>query len=157
MFNDERQLEGQVLHLVLPANQADVNFCKTLVTIAALGYPTPTVLGWEKEYHNDSECPYYIDRIMSMALISFSGMMAGGSHLGKITETLKYLNTLDSSNDSDLVMLLDAYDIWLQLPSAILLSRYARLNKAADDLRAQQMGAAGNNHVQSIIFGAGKR
>lgn len=84
-------------------------------------------------------------------------MMAGGSHLGKITETLKYLSTFNSSNDADLVMLLDAYDIWLQLPPAVLLSRYARLNRAVDELRAQQMGPAGNNHVQTIIFGAGKR
>lgn len=38
------------LHVLIPANNPDVNLCKTLLTSNALGYPDPTLLAWGETY-----------------------------------------------------------------------------------------------------------
>jgi len=38
------------LHVLIPANNPDVNLCKTLLTSNALGYPDPTILAWQETY-----------------------------------------------------------------------------------------------------------
>ena len=38
------------LHVLIPANNPDVNLCKTLLTSNALGYPDPTILAWQEKY-----------------------------------------------------------------------------------------------------------
>lgn len=38
------------LHILMPANNADVNLCKTLLTGNALGYPDPIILAWGEEH-----------------------------------------------------------------------------------------------------------
>lgn len=82
------------------------------------------------------------------------------SHLFKISETLAYLNRLPSTADNDLVLLLDAYDIWLQLPPEVLIQRYHNaIDKGNARLRLE--GTYGAHHggaqvKQSIIFGPDK-
>jgi hypothetical protein len=36
--------------VLIPANNPDVNLCKTLLTSNALGYPDPTILAWQEKY-----------------------------------------------------------------------------------------------------------
>jgi hypothetical protein len=126
------------LHLLLPATASNVNFCKLLLSAAVTGYPNPILLGWEGYgQYNGSE-----------------------SHLFKISETLTYLNRLPESADEDLVLILDAYDIWLQLPPAVLIERYyVALEKGNSRLKAE--GIYGVEHggaeiKQSILFGPDK-
>jgi hypothetical protein len=38
------------LHVLIPANNPDVNLCKTLLTSNALGYPDPVILAWQEKY-----------------------------------------------------------------------------------------------------------
>lgn len=38
------------LHVLMPANNGDVNLCKTLLTGNALGYPDPIILAWGEEH-----------------------------------------------------------------------------------------------------------
>ena len=125
-------------HLLLPATGSNVDLCKLLLSAAITGYPNPILLGWEGHgQHNDSE-----------------------SHLFKISETLAYLNSLPPSADNDLVLVLDAYDIWLQLRPDVLIRRYhATVEKANARLRRE--GIHGITHggakvKQSIIFGPDK-
>jgi hypothetical protein len=125
-------------HLLLPATASNVNFCKLLLSAAVTGYPSPILLGWEGYgQYNGSE-----------------------SHLFKITETLAYLDRLPPSADDDLVLILDAYDIWLQLPPDVLIERYhVAIEKGNARLKSE--GLHGVNHggaeiKQSILFGPDK-
>lgn len=126
------------LQIVLPANNPDVNLCKTLATITALGYSTPSIVGWQQTFNH-------------------SEMMSEGSHLGKITNTLNYLEALEPQNDTDLVLVMDAYDIWFQLPPSILIERYERLVQEGTARAAQRVGSDAAGLKQTIIFAAGKR
>lgn len=42
-------------------------------------------------------------------LISSGGLLGWGTHVGKITGVLEYLESLDSSKDNELVLMMDAY------------------------------------------------
>lgn len=86
--------------------------------------------------------------------------MAGGSHLAKIFRVLAYLETLLSSQDDDLVLMIDAYDIWFQLRVDVLIDRFHSMNTAANERLAQRLRRSllESEHIeQNIIFGAGKR
>ncbi|KAL7804734.1 hypothetical protein V8C44DRAFT_254472 [Trichoderma aethiopicum] len=136
--NDER------LHVLLPATRSNIHLCKALLTMAILGYPNPTIVAWEDQDHAD-------------------GLLGGGSHFAKITRTLDYLNNPERRKqdgfDDELVLMLDAYDIWFQLPPDVLLSRYRAVLEDDNTRVAHRMGRAysleGIN--SQVIFGAGKR
>ncbi|KAK3190791.1 hypothetical protein K4F52_003107 [Lecanicillium sp. MT-2017a] len=97
--------------------------------MAILNYPTPHIVAWHDD--DDSE-----------------GLLGGGSHFAKITRTLDYINDPERREqpgfDDELVFMLDAYDIWFQLPMEQLLSRYEGI-------------VAEENDRVSVIFGGGKR
>ncbi len=46
------------LHVLIPANNPDVNLCKTLLTANALGYPDPTLLAWGEAYDTGEDAWY---------------------------------------------------------------------------------------------------
>ncbi|KAM0719923.1 hypothetical protein Q7P37_004058 [Cladosporium fusiforme] len=130
--------ENPQFHLLLPATASNPNLCKLLLSGAVTGYPNPVLLGWEGYgQYNGSE-----------------------SHLFKITETLAYLDTLPASSDHDLVLVLDAYDVWLQLRPEVLISRYfTAIDKA--NARLKKEGILDADHggakiKQSILFGPDK-
>lgn len=129
------EVHDEKLHLLLPATQGNVDLCKTLLSAKILGYPTPGLLAWGESYDSPTQ-------------------MAGGSHLAKIFRVLDYLNGLPPSQDSKLVMMLDAYDIWFQLHPDVLINRFQSINDQAD---ARNLKYFGFNVKQKIIFGAGKR
>ena len=128
------------LHLLLPATGGDVDLCKTLLTANVLGYPTPGLLAWNETYSHPNQ-------------------MAGGSHLAKVFRVLDYLEALKPSQDSDLVLMVDAYDIWFQLRPDIMIERFHAINKVADERNSRRMGSAipVKEFEQKVIFGAGKR
>ncbi|RFU78459.1 hypothetical protein TARUN_3706 [Trichoderma arundinaceum] len=132
------------IHILLPATRSNVNLCKTLLTMTILGYPNPTIIAWEDE-----------DKA--------SGLLGGGSHFAKITRTLDYINDPQRRNqtgfDDELVMMLDAYDIWFQLPIDVLLSRYNTILEEESARVAHRMGRAYDIEGihPKVIFGAGKR
>lgn len=109
-----------------------------------LGYPTPTLIAWGQE-GKEAEAGW---------------VMEGGSHMAKISATLAHLNRLDPSQDNDLVIMIDAYDVWFQLPKSVLMERYHMINQHANKRIIHQIGSSATqkeNVSQSIIFGAGKR
>lgn len=125
-------------HFLLPATASNVNFCKLLLSAAVTGYPNPILLGWQGHgQYNGSE-----------------------SHLFKISETLAYLDDLPPSSDNDLVLVLDAYDIWLQLRPDVLIKRYyTAIEKANNRLKEEGIHSAeygGAKVQQSILFGPDK-
>ncbi|EGP83201.1 uncharacterized protein MYCGRDRAFT_111397 [Zymoseptoria tritici IPO323] len=128
------------LHLLLPASNGAVDLCKTFLTGAILGYPTPTLIAWNQTFNDDR-------------------LLGGGSHVAKVYGVLKFFEGMNSSTENDLVMMMDAYDIWFQLRPEVLISRYHSVNQRANERLKQRLGNAYDkeNIRQRIIFGAGKR
>ena len=116
----EYSITNAQIHLLVPANQADANLCKNVLSSTILGYPSSTVLNWGTYYEWDNS--------------------ATGSHVAKLTKVNDYLSALPALNDDDLVILVDGYDIWFQLPLQIMLDRYFAINDRANERIAQQLG-----------------
>ncbi|KAH8738345.1 hypothetical protein BGZ61DRAFT_526326 [Ilyonectria robusta] len=132
--------------VVIPADSPNPNLCKLITSAIALGYPSPVVVNWEETSYK-AEGGFW------------------GPYLGKISGTLEYLdrvtlpdaNTGDKLDDDDLVLIVDAYDVWFQLPPNMLLHRYHESNKRANARLAAQWGSAGMPMKQTIVVSAQKR
>ncbi|KAI9712173.1 MAG: hypothetical protein M1828_001734 [Chrysothrix sp. TS-e1954] len=133
-------IKSTQVHLLVPANNPDVNLCKTLLGAYLLDYPTPTILAWGDTYESPAE-------------------LGGGSHIAKISRVLDYLNALSVDQDLDLVLMVDAYDVWFQLRLETLLNRFNRLLRQSNERLQKRLGSAYDlkNLRQSILFAAGKR
>jgi hypothetical protein len=137
---DSSSNRNNTLHLLIPATRQDKHLCKTLLTAAVLGYPSPVILGWgsKKKY-----AEWLID---------------DGTHLAKISQTLQYLENLSPDHDNDLVLMVDGYDIWFQFGPQVLIERYHHINANANALLRKRLGQAYEVATkQSVVFGAGKR
>lgn len=136
------------MHLLIPASSPSPHLCKLLLTASTLSYPNPHLLAWQETFDK-------------------SGMMGGGSHIAKITRTLEYLEKLGSDSDDELVLMIDGYNIWFQLPVEVLVSRYYDILSETDirlEQRYTQRGwlAARDQELHGelssrIVFAAGKR
>lgn len=132
------------MHILLPATKSNVNFCKTLLTMAIMGYPTPEIVAWGDDDHSD-------------------GLVGGGSHYAKITRVLEYINeperTARPEFEDELIFMLDSYDIWFQLPIHTLIDRYDTMVEEENERVAHRMGRAYDNEdIRSeVVFGGGKR
>lgn len=60
-------------------------------------------------------------------------------HLAKVSTILNYLHILEkTASQDDLILILDGYDIWLQLRPEVLLKRYFKVIEATD-ARSQEL------------------
>ncbi|RSL81940.1 hypothetical protein CDV31_016984 [Fusarium ambrosium] len=131
--------------IVLPVDDSSHDLCKVVSSIVALGYPAPVIVNWKRDFHTDTE-----------------GI--GPSQLGKITGTLDFLEWAtgqdapdqDRLGDDDLVLMLDAHDIWMQLPPSVLLYRYFSSNQRANKRLMDKYGFDKNVIEQTIVFSAQK-
>lgn len=126
------------LHLLLPATNSNLDFCKFLLSSTITGYPDPILIGWGGHgAYNGKE-----------------------SHLFKVSEGLAYLNSVPPEQDDDLVLMLDAYDIWMLLRPEVIISRYNEIIKEqATWLEKQGILGKLNGDVaieNTLIFGADK-
>ncbi|KAH0421243.1 hypothetical protein CcaCcLH18_13546 [Colletotrichum camelliae] len=104
------------LHLFMSADGPSINLCKVVHSAVALGYPMPTVLNWNGEFNRPDW--------------HFSG-----SHIAKLESLLVALDRLVEGSpdaDNDIALLVDAYDIWFQLPPSALLERFHKANLESD-------------------------
>ncbi|KAM0706420.1 hypothetical protein Q7P35_005746 [Cladosporium inversicolor] len=137
------------LIVILPAQSPSFNLCKVVASAIALGYPAPVIVNWAPEQEADT--------------INESTR----SHLSKISGVLDFLEWVTSDDahgaskldEDDLVLMLDAYDVWLQLPPDVLLRRYFAANQRADDALAVKHGHLAEDDMprQTIIASAQKR
>ncbi|TDZ37968.1 hypothetical protein CTRI78_v010995 [Colletotrichum trifolii] len=111
------------LRLFMPADGPHINLCKTIMSTVALGYPMPTILNWNGEFNRPD-------------------WHFAGSHVAKLESLLAVIDTIydteDNVNENDLILLVDAYDIWFQLPPSVLVERFHTLNRNADVRVAEQ-------------------
>lgn len=127
--------------MVIPANGPDPNLCKTLLTAGILKYPAPVIVNWNETFDNEA-------------------LIHGGSHLAKISGLAAYLDSMDPSQDEDLVMMVDGYDIWFQLRPQVVLDRYFAINARANKRILDDLGAEVVQRYtikQEIVFSSQKR
>lgn len=136
-------------HLLVPASQKNPNLCKTLFSAFVLSYPSPTLVNYGKVFDESK------------------GNI--GSHTAKIRGVSEFLNDDKKVNDNDLVLIVDGYDVWFQLPPEVLIERYhSVMNEANERLRARYgmilkdpAGKSDDNqmvqkYTQKILFAADK-
>ncbi len=78
--------------------------------------------------------------------------------MDKIGGALDYLSSLNETHDADLIMIVDGFDVWYQLPPQIMIDRYHEVNLKAE-ARSQDMNddLIEERFPQTIIIAAQKR
>jgi hypothetical protein len=125
------------LHLLIVATSSGLDLCRLLLSASVLSYPPPVLIDWagQGEYN------------------------AAETHLAKVAGPLRYLESLSPIQDTDIVLLLDGFDVTFQLGPEVLLKRYFEETAAANDRLVAQYG---KKHVRkhkiynSILFGPDK-
>ncbi|KAL8784787.1 MAG: hypothetical protein Q9213_003767 [Squamulea squamosa] len=135
-------------HLLIPATEPNSNFCKTLLSTFVLAYPPPTLINYGKKFHGDN--------------------WDKGSHAGKIRGVYDYLSNEQKVKDEDMVLIVDGYDVWFQLPPVIMIKRYQQLINEANNRLRRRYGTElktakgegrsemGPKYTQKLVFGADK-
>lgn len=136
-------------HLLIPASQTNGKFCKTLLSSFVLSYPSPTLINYGKVFDGSNH--------------------EEGAHTGKIRGIFDFLNNEKNVKDDDLVLIIDGYDVWFQLPPKIVIERYhLAVGEANERLRGrygtilhknpQKSGGTEtvSKYTQKVIFGADK-
>lgn len=121
--------------------------CKTVFSALALGYPSPVIINWGVNHQDISHWRL-------------------GKALPKIPGLLHYLDSvmhpnathLEKLEEEDIVIMIDARDVWFQLPAEVLLSRYHEINKRANERLLRQWTGSGPMPMkQTIVVGAQKK
>lgn len=127
------------MHVLIIADAPSVGFCKTMMSAAILGYPTPTVVNWARDLPDwmkieKPETPFS----------TAEGVNA-------------YLAKLDTSHDDDVAVVLEGESI-LQLRASTLVERFFSVNRRANQRITKDWGkyAARNGIRQEVLFGAQK-
>ncbi|KAF7546568.1 hypothetical protein G7046_g9266 [Stylonectria norvegica] len=135
------------LVLLIEANVPNTNLCKFIASALLLGYPSPIIINWNRVF--DSSTDWF-----------------GGHHLTKIVGVTEYLDLItrdstderDRLNDDDIVLLLDAFDVWFQLGPDVLLQRYHQaIREGNSRLTAQWPGVGVPPMVQTIFWSTQKK
>lgn len=106
------------MRIFMPADAPGLNLCKVIMSAVALGYPLPTLLNWGGEF-NRPEWHF------------------SGSHIAKLESLSAVIEELldnggDDAHEDDIALMIDAYDLWFQLPPSVLIQRFEQLNAEAD-------------------------
>ncbi|KAF2740716.1 hypothetical protein EJ04DRAFT_507739 [Polyplosphaeria fusca] len=120
------------LHLLVTATSSDLNLCRLLLSAAVLQYPPPVLIDWEGE----------------------NEFNAAETHLAKIHGPLRYLESLPESQNDDLVLIVDGFDVLFQVGPDVMLRRYfAEVGASNARLASQYRGFDVHNN---ILFGPDK-
>lgn len=125
-------------HFLIPASNDNLNFCINLVSSVVTRY-APMVLGWNATGIFD----------------------ARESHLAKMHAINRYFDTLPPDEDDGLVLIVDGYDIIMQLPAEVMIERYFDVAYKADEVLAKKFGltvdeARAQGIRQTIFWGPDK-
>ena len=137
---------GSSFHLIIPASEANANLCKTVLSAFILNYPAPTLVNYGKNFTADS--------------------WDKGAHTGKIRGIHDFFMNAKHVADQDLVLIVDGYDVWFQLPPGVLLERYNSITRSANKRLRKQYGVSTYQEdgqkeqdcmfSQSVVFAADK-
>ncbi|ATY63180.1 hypothetical protein A9K55_008440 [Cordyceps militaris] len=121
-------------HYLVPASSPNIKLCYNVVSAAVNRYPAPLLLGWKGEGEMD----------------------AAETHLAKLRAIQIYLQDLGPEEDDDLVLIVDGYDIILQLPVEIMIERYFTIQRDSDAHLAERfqmpVGELHEKGLRNTIF-----
>lgn len=135
-------------HLIIPASESNPELCKTLLSSFILSYPSPTLINYGKVFEG--------------------ARWDKGSHAGKIRGVYDFLNNKKEVKNDDLVLIVDGYDTWFQLPPEVMIRRYHEIVFEANERLRRRYGVVTEGkpgdgtadmvqkYTQSVIFGADK-
>lgn len=116
--DNKKKSKTAKLHYLVPASKSTLQLCYNLLSSAANRYPVPTLAGWN----------------------GIDDFDAAKTHLAKLRAIKVYLHKLETADDDDLVLIVDGYDIILQLPPAIMIERYFDIRDKSDARLAERFG-----------------
>ncbi|ETN44482.1 uncharacterized protein HMPREF1541_10152 [Cyphellophora europaea CBS 101466] len=125
------------LHVAVFATSGNYFLCQLHLSAALLGFPAPVFINWNDEEDKDEM----------------------KQHLAKIEGALSYLESIPSHQQDDLVLMMDGFDIWFQLPHDYILQRYHQVVARAHERHVQAFGeelVAKHNIRNTVIFGPDK-
>ena len=108
-----------------------------LLSSILLNYPTPILINWDT---------IEIDDLYKQ-------------HISKVDAVRTYLEEFPPDRDNDLVLIVDGYDVWFQLPPDVVIRRYFAMIEAQNKRLATRFGSGTVRRYdlrQTIIFGADK-
>ena len=112
---------SQIKHILAPANKGNSDTCKLLLSAVVNNYE----------------------------LITFYNFNKTGDKMAKISGGLDYMMKLNSSHDDELLLIVDAFDEWFQLPAIIMENRYHEINRRENE---RILTRTGKPYRQSIII-----
>ncbi|KFA79345.1 hypothetical protein S40288_03530 [Stachybotrys chartarum IBT 40288] len=143
---NQKPIKHRRFSMVIPVTSSSPDLCKTIVTGLALGYPSPIIINWHIDYH---------------AITKWDG----GKNLPKIPGFVNYLDAAmhpdvhpsERLEEDDIVLMVDAFDVWFQLPAEVMLRRYHEINEQANArLRRQWKGPDPMPMFQTVVAASGK-
>jgi hypothetical protein len=121
-----------------------------MLSAVAMGYPMPIVINWGITPEE-----------------AFPGRENVGSHQLKISGLLTFLDEMthestpeeDRLTDDDIIVMVDAFDIWFQTPPDVLIRRYHESNRRMNERLLKQWKGKPEDipFKQSIVISATKR
>ncbi|OJD38998.1 uncharacterized protein BKCO1_3000279 [Diplodia corticola] len=102
---------GPTFHLLVPATDGDANFCRTILSTMLLEYPPPTILGYSR-----------------------------GEESSIIEVVHDHLQHTEAIKDEDLVLIVDGYRSWFQLPASVLVQQYQAVLDEVNDRLGTKYG-----------------
>lgn len=133
------KLQTARFHYLIPASNTNRRLCFALVSGAVNRYPVPSLVGWN-----------------ATGLLS-----AATTHLAKLHAIQRYLDRLSPDEDEDLVLIVDGYDVVMQLPPDVMIRRYFQVRDAEDSRNAKRFGLSvpqlkARGLATTLFFGADK-
>lgn len=125
------------LHYLIPSSFVNDAVCAGVVSALVNRYPIPTIIGYKGENEYDA-----------------------ANHLAKLRVIDRFLGN-STSEDDDLVIIVDSLDVLAQLPAEVMIERYFDISLKSEQRLADQRGITLDQlHElgirQSILYGAGK-
>ncbi|KAG8531343.1 uncharacterized protein KY384_002972 [Bacidia gigantensis] len=124
-------------HLLLPASSGNKNLCRLLLSSIINDYPVPVLVNWDATETED----------------------VFDQHIAKVQTTLDYLRQFPPERENELVLVVDAFDVWFQLPPEVLLRRYFDMVKMGNERNEVTYGketAREHGLKQTVFFGNDK-
>lgn len=135
---------------MIPATQPNSALCQTLVSAKMLGYPPPTLINWMSSDDSGGD---------ESTTNGSATARAKESHIRKVVGMKDLPKSWGEKRRDQLVLMIDGYDMWFQLPSSILRQRYLDVSLRLFDRTVELLGsrAVEAAHIsQSIISSAEK-
>lgn len=115
----------------MPGTSANTDFCKTFLSAMILNYPPPTVVNWQQTEDEPEE-------------------ELETNPLAKIKALNDYLEESKHIDDEDLVLVVDAYSVWFQLPSDVLIKQYHHILKKANARLLRRYGVTNADNENEL-------